>query len=476
MNDYKIGNNINRQLGLGGSSRRDFIRGVFAAGAALGLGPLRALEMLEKTGGSALADQAAPFYMVNIILGTGALARATVLWPVPMVVEQNQPDFAIDGRDRFQKAALQNGRTLYNRVVDGQPLFAKKPWTVFVAGVSNAHSAFPSFNGNSVQITQNGNANLFSAASQLQNALHALIPAIGVQNGGQSPNYNPAVPGASAPSVVPNGSAMVGLFSSAASQLDSRLKPDSNQALFRQYHTAFLGLARWAGRPTYERVRGDVGTAMGLVTKNLASELAVKPGQVAQWGGSIAQTDDRLRAITEVLIVTANAFRLGLTAQVTLPAFNDDPHGAFAGNPTELFDGFGRSLQSFQGALDNTQDPVQSQKRVGDRLVMTLSGDTTKDPFQRSGWPDGTPGGSNMLFVQSAGWLPGGWVGDVTPNSRVNWDPTTGKNDPNQPTGLCTSAACGAVLYAVSGGSKDAVRPFYNGPLDGITNQNLTGG
>jgi hypothetical protein len=107
---------------------------------------------------------------------------------------------------------------------------------------------------------------------------------------------------------------------------------------------------------------------------------------------------------------------------------------------------------------------------------MTLSGDTTKDPFQRSGWPDGTPGGSNMLFVQSAGWLQGGWVGDVNPNARINWDPATGKNDPNQPTGLCTSAACGAVLYAVSGGNKDAVRPYYNGPLDGVINQNLTGG
>ena len=75
---------------------------------------------------------------------------------------------------------------------------------------------------------------------------------------------------------------------------------------------------------------------MSLVVKNLATELQVKPGQVQQWGGSIAQTDDRLRAITEVLIVTANAFRLGLTSQVTLPAFNDDPHGAFAGNPTEF--------------------------------------------------------------------------------------------------------------------------------------------
>jgi hypothetical protein len=456
-----------KDIGLYGTSRRDFIRGVLAASAALGLGPTRALDMLEKMGGSALADQAAPYYMVNIILGTGALARATVIWPVPMVIEQNQPDFAIDGVNRFERASLPGGRKLYNRVVDGKPVFGSKPWTVFVAGQSQAHSAFPGFNGNTVQITQNGNANLFSAASQIQNALHSLIPAIGIQQNGQTPNYNPQVPGASSPSVVPNGRAMVSLFSSAASQLQSRLKPESNQTLFSQYYTAFLGLARWAGRPTYERVRSDVGTAMGLVVKNLTSELEVKPGQVAQWGGNIAQSDDRLRAIT--------AFRLGLTAQVTLPAFNDDPHGAFAGNPTELFDGFARSLQSFQGALDGTRDPIQSSRNIGDRLVMTLSGDTTKDPFQRNGWPDGTPGGVNMLFVQGGGLLQPGWIGDVNPGGRVNWDPATGKNDANQPTALCTSAACGAVLYAVSGGNKDIVRTYYTGPIDGVIRQNLTG-
>lgn len=467
----------NRDIGLRGTSRRDFIRGVFAASAALGLGPLRALDMLEKMGGSALADAAKPNFMVNIVLGTGALSRATVIWPVRQVIEQNDPSFAIDGPvdTRFRKAQLKNGRTLYNRVVDGKPVFEGKPWTVFVTGQSNAHSTFQNFNGNTVQITQGGNANIFAAAAAIQSAQHALIPAIGVQRGGQNPIFAPAPAGTPAPSNVPDGRAMVGLFSSSASTLMTRLAPDNNRALFQQYYSAFLGLAKWAKHPAYDRVRTDVRTAMSLVVKNLATELQVKPGQVQQWGGSIAQTDDRLRAITEVLIVTANAFRLGLTSQVTLPAFNDDPHGAFAGNPTELFDGFARSLVSFQGELDNTQDPVMTSKRVGDRLVMTLSGDTTKDPFQRSGWPDGTPGGMNLLFVQGNGLIPHGWFGDVNPGGRVNWDPTTGANNGNVPTADCTSAACAAVLYAVSGGNKDAVRQFYTGPLDGVINANLTG-
>ena len=169
---------INRDIGLRGTSRRDFIRGVFAASAALGLGPVRALDMLEKMGGSALADQAKPYFMVNIVLGTGALSRATVIWPVRQVIEQNDPSFAIDGpvETRFSKAKLANGRTLYNRVVDGKPVFGDKPWTVFVAGTSQAHSTFQTFNGNTVQITQGGNANLFSAAASIQSALHAPRP------------------------------------------------------------------------------------------------------------------------------------------------------------------------------------------------------------------------------------------------------------------------------------------------------------
>lgn len=466
---------MNKDSGLRGTSRRDFIRGVFAASAALGLGPTRAHDLLYKVGGSALADLGSPSYMVNVVLGTGALARATVIFPVPRIVEQNQPQYAIDGAQRFRRIELANGRKLYSRVVDGKPVFEKRPFTVMVAGAAQAHSTFPAFNGNTVQITQDGSGNLFSAASVIQRSLNALIPAIGVQRGGQSPSFAPIAAGAPAPSVVPDGQAMVDLFSSAASRLMSRLSPAANQDLYRQYYTAFMGLTQWAERPTYERARGDARTALGLVVKNLATELAVKPGQVQDWGGAVAQGDQRLKALTETLIVTANAFRLGLAAQVTLPAFNDDPHGAFAGNPTDLFDGLARVLQRFQSELDATPDPTNPGKKIGDRVILTISGDTPKDPFQRNGWPDGTPGGMNLLFVQGGGLLQPGWIGDVQPNARVNWDPATGQNNMNVPTAVCTSAACGSVLYAISGGKKDLVRPFYSGPLDGAIVQNLTG-
>ena len=39
---------MKKDIGLRGASRRDFVRGVFTASAALGLGPTRALDMLER--------------------------------------------------------------------------------------------------------------------------------------------------------------------------------------------------------------------------------------------------------------------------------------------------------------------------------------------------------------------------------------------------------------------------------------------
>jgi hypothetical protein len=70
---------------LRGPSRRDFVRGVLTASAALGLGPTRALEVLDQMGGSALAAEgcAKASRVVNLVAGNGGLAWFTLLWPVP---------------------------------------------------------------------------------------------------------------------------------------------------------------------------------------------------------------------------------------------------------------------------------------------------------------------------------------------------------------------------------------------------------
>jgi len=470
---------MKKDIGLRGASRRDFMRGVFTASAALGLGPTRALDMLEKMGGSALA-QAATFrsLMTNVVLGNGAQSRATQLVAVPSAITMfNEATTALNPMtlgvgapisSRFQQVTIPSGKPYYARLIDGKPFFGSKPWTVYVSGQSQAHTIFPAFNGNTTTVTQNGNVNLFSAAAQLQTSLHALVPAIGIQNAGMNPSYDPVAPGAPQASGVTDRNAMIGLFSSAASLLMNRLGATTNQTLYSQYYTALMGLTRWAGRPTYTTSVTDAQTALGLVVKNLGMQLAVAPGQVSTWAGPLFATDPKMQPMAETLIITANAFKLGLTPHVTFPAFLDDPHPAFAGLPDTLFDAMGRALMSFQAFLDTVPDPMQPGKFLGNRLVITMSGDTTKNPHMRTGWPDGTPGGSNLLYVQGAGLIPGGFYGDVTPTARVNWDTTTGENNMAAPTVQCTSAAIGATLYAVTGGVSDDVRPYYSAPLGNL--------
>jgi hypothetical protein len=412
--------------------------------------------------------------MVNIVLGNGAMSRATQLIAVPEAIKTfDETSTSLNAMapgmpitSRFQAVKLPSGRPYNARLLDGKPFFEKKPWTVYVSGQSQAHSNFPVL---TTTVTQNGNVNLFAAAAQLQTALHPLVPAIGVQTGGMAPNYNPQPAGAPPLSAVSDRNAMIGLFSSAASLLMNRLQNTQNADLYKLYYTALLGLTKWAGHPTYSTSKSDADTALGLVVKNLGSQLAVQPGQVSQWvGGGAVASDNKLLPMTETLIITANAFKLGLTPHVTFAAFLDDPHGAFAGQPDPLFDGTGKALQTFQATLDALPDPVRSGKNLGDRLVMTLSGDTIKAPHARVGWGDGAPGGANLLYVQGNGFLPGGFHGDILKNARVNWDVTTGDNNAATPTAQCTSAACGAVLYAVSGGVADDVRPYYSAPLGNL--------
>ena len=234
---------MKKDIGLRGASRRDFVRGVFTASAALGLGPTRALDMLEKMGGSALAQAAINrSLMVNLILGNGAMSRATQLVAVPNAIATfNAANTALNPMttgapisSRFKQLTLPSGNPYFGRIIDGKVFGEKKPWTVFVSGQSQAHSNFPAFNGNVTTVAMNGNVSMLSAAAQLQTSLHSLVPAIGIQRGGQSPNYNPASPGSPALSAVTDQNAMVGLFASAASQLMNRLGDKAHQDLYSQ--------------------------------------------------------------------------------------------------------------------------------------------------------------------------------------------------------------------------------------------------
>ena len=105
-------------------------------------------------------------------------------------------------------------------------------------------------------------------------------------------------------------------------------------------------------------------------------------------------------------------------------------------------------------------------------MVITIHGDTPKDPRNMNGWPDGTPNNSNWLYVMGNGYLKTGWFGGVKADgSTAGFDPTTGNEVPGQ-SSIATSAAAGAaVAFAVAKGDMKRVSDFYTGPaIDGIVN------
>lgn len=495
---------MKRDIGLRGSSRRDFIKGVLSAGAVLGVGPTRVLEVLEQLGGSALADEACSktSRSVNIIAGTGTFAWFSLLWPAPRVVTQFQSEFAFDKLDgngkpmAYQPGSLPaGGQQLYvRRLQQSNKLLwedygRNKLVTAILAGKSGAHEDLPrkAFNTNTLPDGVGGAVQLFAGTAAIQKTgLKSIVPVINLQQKGDS-LYGSAM-GAPVPAVVANADSMVGLFSSAASRIASRLQPQANQALFDRYYKAFLGLTRTASRQTYQRAYADSSVAVGLLKNDLRVELRRDLDQVDMLLGGV-RTLPGLRDFADALIVGANAFRLGLCTEVNVPVFVTDtnlldPHGAFGNvsQTTQVVEAIGNTLQFFLDKLKQTQTPdLCPGKTLADSVVMTFSGDLPKDSFRRSGWPDDTPGDVNWIYVMSQGYLKPGWFGDIEPSGKYLFNPQTGallEKSANSETAkvaadlkACTNAAMAGVLYAVSQGNDLRVRDFFSqGNYDALKN------
>jgi len=111
---------------------------------------------------------------------------------------------------------------------------------------------------------------------------------------------------------------------------------------------------------------------------------------------------------------------------------------------------------------------LRSGKTLADNLVLTVSGDTIKNPFDRTGWPDAPPGNANILYVMSNGYLKPGWFGQISPTGRVNFDPRSGQAKTGVATQDSTSAAVAGVLHAVARGNDRLVRQFFTGEYGGV--------
>jgi hypothetical protein len=452
-------------ISLPDHARRDFIKWTIGLGAALGLRPWKVFEVQESIVGPAVADSAACSSVnrfVGFVCGNGGHAWNTQLWPHDVQATMAGASFYATGKATAQ--AVGPGDHKMSLAPDA-PKFAGKKMTAFVCGTNQTHTQQPA----SATTVATG-ISMFAAAAALQTASPTLVPAIAV---GQLP-YGTAA-GAPAVASVPTATGMVDLFNSASSTAGGALANAADASLFEAYYKANLSLHAAAALPTMTSGLATGKVAANLLGKNLANQLRPTADDLTRYG-VVAGTPAKLSSIANALITAVKAFQLNLTSHVMMPAFLDDPHGAFANATTlqQTVQQYGKILDAFMADCMAVADPMCAGRKIGDNLVMAWNGDTTKDALNPSGWPDGTLNNHNVLYVMSNGYTKAGWFGGIKTGTALStWDPTSGQD---VATGGMTSAALAApasaaVLFAVAKGDARRVQDFYRGPaITGITN------
>ena len=455
-----------RLKGLSSKSRRSFLKLTTAAGAALALDRAKVLDFIADSGGHALADQAscaATNRSVHIVAGDGGFAWFQLLWPHNQIAASGNGDFAFHAFGETTMAGDTDRPMTFAPETPWQHLDAQKRVSAFMAGNNETHTPQPTSAAN---VSGNG---MLAAVASLQRDLASLLPVIGI-----APLSFGNAPGAPQVTTVGSADGMVDLFDSAASREILAAQQDAD--LFEAYYKAFLGLNRLTPCPTVQRQLAITKASANFLGKNLAAQLAPTADDLVRYGIE-GGTPNKLRNLAKALITTAKSFALGLTNSVIIPALRDDPHGAFNDMPTLLatVQSLGTILDAFLEDLDVVPDPACTTGSLANNVVVTIHGDTPKNPRQRSGWPDGTPSDSNWLYVMGNGYLKTGWFGGVRADGSVDgFDPTTGNDIPGKPSNQTAAAAAAAVLYAVAKGDMVRVGQFYSGPsIAGITRASI---
>lgn len=438
----------NRQL-----TRRALIKWSVAAGAALGVSRAKIFDILGKTAGNGLADAAADNAFtrsVHIVAGNGGLAWFGLLWPQVDIAMAANPTFA------WHKPGM---ATLVPGTAKPLAIGPDTPWatlpaarqvTVFTCGSNETHTNQPQ------SVVGLNGANIFAVASALQAANPSVIPAVTIGD----VDFGTAA-GSARPANVGNGAGIVGLFNSAASRAGGLLSVKADADLYKAHYDAFIQLNRAANRSTTKISYTTAQGAAQFLGTNLSAKLQITAEDRTRYGVN-GNTRANVTAIAEALIVTVKAFKMGLTNSVTLPAMRDDPHGAFDGGdvntvPAQLkavFDGFMTDLTS------NTDD--NTLKSLADDTVITIHGDTTKNPLQRGGWPDGSPGNTNRVYVYSAGHLKSGNFGSIDRAGTVKGFDAKGA-DTTYNGANTAKFAMASIAYAIAKRDERAISQFANG-------------
>ena len=437
-------------------TRRALIKWSVAAGAALGVSRSKIYEILERTAGRdvAFAASSQPINRTfDIEFGNGALAWMTLFWPLPAIAAAATPNNNLSWHKPGMQTVVQ-GTDRPLTIGPDTPwasLPANKQVTAFLCGNNETHTNFAQ------STTQIGGSNLLALNSALQAALPAVIPTVTV---GQGTTIGTA-PGATVAANVGNADGIVDLFNSAASRTGGLLANTNDAALFKAHYQAFIQLNRAANRPTTNIGYTTATSAAAFLGTNLSAKLAVTPEDLMRYGIT-GTTRNTVTALGRTMIIAVKAFKLGLTNGIVVPALRDDPHQAFDGGdvnvvPAQLkgiFDGFMNDLKATLD--DNTSKPLS------DNIVITMKGDTYKNPLNNQGWGDGTPGNTNIVYVYSSGQLMSGWFGDISAAGNVQGVGPDGKlttyNGANT-----AKYAMASVLYATAIGDDRAIQGFVGG-------------
>lgn len=574
---------------LRGASRRQFLRGATAIGAALGWGPARLLDFIERGGGTAAADCTTKGIqnLVVFVGAGGAHGYPHFLFPHPDSFADTgrymdtRPG-ATTGTSRAAIHFLQdanNGGMLSNPAmfpgstwnstalpnrwkryygVDNQAFggvrsfdsqsraldtaFYKQdsvpsntamgsdkkfmvvtphtPW-IEKYGLKKAITAidgaginpFHIEGAHSSYVNYDKSWTMMAAAATIQLTRPSITPVILVGSmekvlggGGTRDFYNPGnvLPGAPEPAIVSGADAMVDLFNSNATLAGGALSNPKNAVVYEAYVKGLIGSSKTAEIPTFTRGYRTGKVAANLVGLNLADQLRATDADRVRYGftgnnpGKAAELRDRM-------IVAAKALKLGLTSQVCIKYFSDDPHTIFTSagvgglNSSDVAELFSRLLNAFMDDLMSSQDPFCPGIKLGDNTVIAFIGDTPRTMTVRDNWNDPTVGSQNRTWIMSNGVLKTGFFGgdrkkfgneDVTSNAHdaagpgegCLWDFKTGdgilfdtsrgisattgviNGDGRKMHKQCGEAAMAAILYAVTRGDIRRVNDFYSGP------------
>lgn len=355
---------------------------------------------------------------VHLVGGNGGLAWFTLVWPLPAVIEGFQTSYAYDDPSVASLVTSTPDHKLYARSTGAVPALqgtgAHPHPTAIVTGPNETHSNMPT------QSRLPNASEALAVGTIAQRALAPVVPAITI-----SPvPFGPA-PGVTAPSQVASVDAAITLL------------------------------------------KGTPG-----VTASMIAELDPDPNVVTAWAGTGQPV--KITELTRALVLAANAFRLGVLGTLVVPAFRDDPHGAFTTpDATTVSTALARVLHAFYTELAKSNEArcghAGKPLSLADNTVLVVTGDTPKNPFDQTGWPDGTPSSSNIVYVRSNGFLTAGWFGAVTAGGGAVWmDPTTGSPTAGRTMADARNAFTAGLLFAISRGNTSFVSAQTSAPYIGL--------